>query len=240
MPNEERKSDPFKPQQPCIPGVSNASVESAPAPELSAPPHAPAQIAGLPFQMPPRWIMTALGGALFLGIVIAWWTHGSSTSEPYSSSSPAVAVASTHAEPPKPVEKLPMGPGPIANIDELSKPWSSRRFTFHNSATAEIVPAIVVHLPGGTNWAISLREPYGNCTLEYLEDSDKIQSGYGYRAEHPMVGDPCNHSLFDLAKYRPAPSGLVRGQIVQGVAVRPPMAIEIRTKGKEIVAVRME
>jgi hypothetical protein len=106
--------------------------------------------------------------------------------------------------------------------------------------TNETLPAVLVHLPGGADWAISLREPYRNCTLEYLEDLQKIQSDYGYRAEHPMVGDPCNRSLFDLAKYGPAPSGLVRGQIIQGVAVRPPMAIEVRTKGKEIVAVRME
>lgn len=238
MPNEERKNDPFKPQQPRIPGVSNGPVESAAVTEPIAPPRLPARIAGLPLRVPPTWILVALGGALFLGIVVAWWTHGSSTSE--SASTPTVAVASSHMEPPKPVEKLPIGPGPIAITNELTKPWSSRRFLFRDSATSENVPAIVVHLPSGTNWAISLREPYVNCTLEYLEDLEKIQSEYGCRAEHPMVGDPCNRSLFDLAKYGPGPSGLVRGQIIQGVAVRPPMAIEIRTKGKDIVAVRME
>ena len=238
MPNEERKNDPFKAQQPRIPGVSNGPVESAPVSETVAPLRTPARIAGLTLQMPPKWIMLALGGALCLGIVVSWWTRGSSTAEP--ASSPAVAVVAPPAEPPKPVEKLPAGPGPIANTDELTKPWSSRRFVFRNSLTSETVPAIVIHLPSGTNWAISLREPYGNCTLEYLDDMEKIQSEYGYRAEHPMVGDPCNRSLFDLTKYGPGPNGLVRGQIIQGAAVRPPMAIEIRTKGKEIVAVRME
>jgi hypothetical protein len=238
MPNEEQKNDPFKPKQPRIPGVSNGPVESAPVPEFAAPPRPEGRLAGLPFQMPPAWIMLALGGALLLGIVVAWWTHGSSTNEP--SSTPAVAAAPSTPEPPKPVEKLPVGPGPVANTDELTKPWSSRRFIFRNSVTSENVPAIVIHLPGGTNWAISLREPYGNCTLEYVEDLEKLQSEYGYRAEHPMVGDPCNRSLFDLTKYGPGPNGLVRGQIIQGVAVRPPMAIEIRTRGKEIVAVRME
>jgi arsenite oxidase small subunit len=238
MPDEEQKDDPFKPQQPRIPGVSNGPVERAAVSEPVAPARAPARIAGLSLQIPPTWILFALGGALFLGIVVAWWTHGSASSE--SAPSPPVAVVTPPAEPPKPVEKLPVGPGPIANTDELTKPWSARRFVFRNSATSENVPAMVIHLPSGTNWAISLREPYGNCTLEYVEDLDKIQSEYGYRAEHPMVGDPCNRSLFDLSKYGPAPSGLVRGQIIQGVAVRPPMAIEIRAKGKEIVAVRME
>jgi hypothetical protein len=238
MPNEEQTNDPFKPRQPRIPGVSNGPADSAPVSESVAPTRLPARIAGLPFPLPPRWILLVLGGALFLGIIVAWWTHGSSTSE--SAPTPVVAVAPSHTEPPKPVEKLPIGPGPIANTDELTKPWSSRRFLFGNSATSENVPAIVVHLPSGTNWAISLREPYGNCTLEYLDDMEKIQSDYGYRAEHPMVGDPCNRSLFDLTKYGPGPSGLVRGQIIQGFAVRPPMAIEIRSKGKEIVAVRME
>lgn len=238
MPNEEKKNDPFKPQQPHIPGVSTAPVESAPIPELGAPPRTPVRIAALPLQVPPKWIMFALGGALFLGIVVTSWTHGSPPSE--SSSPPAVVAVPPSPEPPKPVEKLPIGPGPIANTDELAKPWSSRRFVFHNSVTAEKVPTIVIHLPGGTNWAISLREPYGTCTLEYVEDLEKLQSEYSYRAEHPMVGDPCNRSLFDLTKYGPGPNGLVRGQIIQGVAVRPPMAIEIRTNGKEIVAVRME
>jgi hypothetical protein len=238
MPDEEKKNDPFKPQQPRIPGVSNGPVESAPVSEPVAPPRMRVRIAGLPLQMPPTWIMLALGGALFLGIVVSWWTRGSSTSE--SATSPAVAVVARPAEPPKPAENLPVGPGPVASADELTKPWSSRRFMFRNSLTSETVPAIVIHLPSGTNWAISLREPYGNCTLEYLDDLGKIQSEYGYRAEHPMVGDPCNRSLFDLTKYGPGPNGLVRGQIIQGVAVRPPMAIEIRTKGKEFVAVRME
>jgi hypothetical protein len=237
MPNEEEKNDPFKPPQPRIPGVSNDAAESAPVAEPPAPRYSPSRAPGFQFQMPPLWIMLALGGALFIGIVIAWWTGGSAPAENPSSS---VVVSQPPADPPKPADKLPVGPGPIASTDELVKPWSSRRFDFRNSLTSETLPAIVVHLPGGTNWAISLREPYGHCTLEYIEDLGKIQSDYGYRAQHPMVGDPCNRSLFDLEKYGPGPSGLVRGQIIQGLAVRPPMAIEIRTKGREVIAVRME
>jgi hypothetical protein len=55
-----------------------------------------------------------------------------------------------------------------------------------------------------------------------------------------MVGDPCNHAVFDLTRYGSGPNGLVRGEIKQGAAVRPPIAIEIETKGKRLLAVRME
>jgi hypothetical protein len=55
-----------------------------------------------------------------------------------------------------------------------------------------------------------------------------------------MIGDPCNRAVFDLLKYGTGPAGVVRGEIVQGPALRPPVAIQIRTEGSEIVAVRME
>ncbi len=143
-------------------------------------------------------------------------------------------------EKPKPVERLPVGPGEVATTNQLEKVWSSQRFTFHNVLTSEDVPAIVVHLPSGIYWGFSLREPFGTCELEYITDMAKLQNEYHFRAEHPVVGDTCNRSVFDLTKYGTGPNGLVRGEIVQGSAVRPPLAIEIRTKGNQLIAVRME
>jgi hypothetical protein len=240
MPNEENKSDPFKPQQPRIPGVSNGAETRTPVHET--PGHTLARTAGpkqgVPFQMPPTWILLSIGGALLAGIIVAWWTRGSPTKD--TSQPLAIQTTSAPVTPPKPAEKLPIGPGPVATTDELVKPWSSRKFFFQDPATTETVPAMVVHLPGGSNWAFSLQEPYGKCTLEYVEDMGKLETEYNFRGDHPMVGDPCNHSLFDLARYGAGPTGLVRGQVIQGTAVRPPIAIEIRTKGKQIVAVRME
>jgi hypothetical protein len=95
-------------------------------------------------------------------------------------------------------------------------------------------------LPSGEYWGFSLREPYGTCELEYVTDLQKLRTDYSFRATHPMVTDPCNKSVFDLAKYGNSPSGLVRGEIVQGVAVRPPIAIKIETNGKQVRAVHIE
>jgi hypothetical protein len=101
---------------------------------------------------------------------------------------------------------------------------------------------MVVRLPRGELWGFSLLEPFGNCELEFVTDLDKIRTDYRYKADHPMVVDPCNHTVFDLLRYGggAANDELVRGVIVQGTGIRPPMAIEIRADGKDIVAVREE
>ena len=99
---------------------------------------------------------------------------------------------------------------------------------------------MVVRLPGGALWAFSMREPYGTCDLEYVTDLRRLQQEYDFTASHPMVTDPCNKSVFDLTKYGNAPSGLVRGEVVQGPAFRPPLAIEVRSEKNQIIAVRTE
>ncbi|MGA8224115.1 MAG: hypothetical protein WB780_20885 [Candidatus Acidiferrales bacterium] len=189
-------------------------------------------------KIPPTWIIFTLVGALVLGGAVAWWSHSSSAKEP----APVAEAepAAKPVEPPKPVEKLAVAPGEVATTDELAKPWSSKRFIFRDSSTGRETPAVVVHLPGGTYWGLSLREPFGSCEMEYVTDLGKLDTEYHYRAAHPMVGDPCNKTVFDLTKYVTVPSGLVRGEIAQGAGVRPPMAIEIRTQGKRVMAVRME
>lgn len=135
-----------------------------------------------------------------------------------------------------------MAPGPIARVDELTNAWSSKRFAFHDPVTSESVPAMLVRLPRGEYWAFSLREPYGTCELEYLTDVQKLESEYGFRAEHPMIGNPCKHTVYDLLRYGAGATngGLVRGEIVHGPGIRPPTAIEIRTSGREIIAERLE
>jgi hypothetical protein len=237
MPDNSPINDPFKPQQPRIPGVSKRAAEEKPS---APPPWSPIaeRLRKLQEQMPPKWIMLSVAGALLLGAGVAWWSHGTSAKGNEPAEPPAVPAAAP--APAKPTEKLPVGPGEIATLDQLENVWASRKFIFHDRGTSRDVPAMVVHLPGETYWAFSLREPYGNCELEFVTDLAKLRSEYSYRAEHPMVGDPCNKSVFDLTRYGSSPGGLVRGEIAQGAAVRPPMAIEIRIQGRRIIAVRME
>jgi len=141
-----------------------------------------------------------------------------------------------------PAEKLLTGPGPVATTAELAKPWSSRKFLFSSPLADGPVPAMVVRLPGGELWGFSLREPFGECELQYVTDLKAIEADYGFHAEHPMVVNPCTHAVYDLMRYGGgAPNGgLVRGDIVEGTGVRPPLAIEMKTSGKDIVAVRSE
>jgi hypothetical protein len=237
MPDNISKTDPFKPQQPRIPGVSARASEEKLAPPAESRPIAE-RVRSLQQNMPPTWIIVSVAGALLLGIGVAWWSHGTAAKESEPVVAPVAPVAAP--APPKPREKLATGPGEIAKTDELEKTWSYRKFIFHDSATSRDVPAMVVHLPGETFWAFSLIEPYGDCELEFVTDLERLRSDYSYRAEHPMVADPCNKSVFDLTHYGSSPSGLVRGEIAQGAAVRPPMAIETRIQGKKIIAVRME
>ena len=233
---DEKKFDPFKPQQPVIPGVPAESPKKKKAPPEPVPDSSPRAV-----QPPPKspfvWMGVAAGAVLVVA-GIAWWAHGSSAN-----SAPPVAVEEPVAEAPpapKPVEHLPIGPGEIVRTEELTKPWSYKRFIFNNPYNQEKVPAVVVRLPGKDFWAVSLREPYGNCNLEYVTDLEKLSTQYHYSAEHPMVADPCGRVVFDLARYATGPNGLVRGAVVKGTAPRPPIAIEVETNGQWILAVRIE
>jgi hypothetical protein len=238
MMDDNGKTDPFKPQQPRIPGVPKPAPEEK-ATEEAATPGRLSKIAGLwPLPVPPKLMIAGLVGVLVLGGGIAWLSHGSSAK--VASPVATTGAAQPTAVAPKPPAKLPIAPGEIATRDELAKPWSSKRFIFREPGTFKDTLGIVVYLPDGTYWGLSLREPYGSCELEYVTDLEKLDKEYHYRASHPMVGNPCNRTVFDLTRYGTAPGGLVRGEIAQGAGVRPPMAIEIRTQGKQILATRME
>jgi hypothetical protein len=234
-------NNPFKPEQPNIPGVvKKVAVQSAA--EAPAPEHAslPAKFSST--QMPPLWVILSATGVLGICLLAVWWTRGTSAKEK-SESEPvtAVAVASgADSAPAKAPEKLAAGPGEIATTSELGKEWSSKKFIFRDPLTAQEAPAMVVHLPGGVYWGFSLREPYGTCEMELVTDMAKLRSEYNYRGSHPMVGDPCNRAVFDLTKYGSGPAGLVRGEIAQGAAVRPPLAIEIQVHGKQVIAKKIE
>jgi hypothetical protein len=135
----------------------------------------------------------------------------------------------------------------VAVISEL-KPWGAKRFTFRNRLTGESVPALLVRLPTGSStqasgyWSFAMKAAYGNCQLDYIDDLQKLKTEYGYQqARHPMVGNPCSRSVYDPLKYAPLPGNvLARGAVVQGSDLRPPLGIETKLQGKQILAVRME
>jgi hypothetical protein len=136
----------------------------------------------------------------------------------------------------------------IAEVTDLAKPWSSVDFFVRNKLTGENIPATVVRLPNGSPtsvssyFAFSRKAPYGDCKLEYVTDLDKLRTDYDYRrASHPLVGNPCSRTLYDPLRTVNLPGNIwIRGAIVQGSDIRPPLGVEIRIQGKEIQAIRSE
>ena len=240
-----KKLDPFKPQQPTIPGVEPQPERARP--EASAVPtlEPPREVATAPVShaAQPKIILIVLGAVVavvLLGGLILWGKVASSRAIPVSADTTAPAADVPPPAPAAPSE--PMGPGAIATVGELAKPWASKHFQYRNFVSGQLEPAMVVHLPHGEYWGFSLVEPFGTCQLEFVTDLDKLRADYGYRAEHPMVADPCNHTVYDLLRYGGGASSddLVRGVIVQGNGIRPPMAIEIKVQGNNVVAGRSE
>jgi hypothetical protein len=241
----DKKVDLFKPQAPAIPGVpavaekidkpaqrQSSQMRVASPAQPQAAPDSRAKIIG---------VAVGIGVVLLAGIILLSGHHPTARANLPSSPAATVPTPSATTES-KPAEKLMVGPGVVATTAELAKPWSEREFLFRGPFSAEPVPAMVVRLPGGALWGFSLREPFGQCELKYITDVQELADDYGYNATHPMVVNPCTHAVYDLMRYGGgAPDGgLVRGDIVQGAGVRPPLAIEIRTDGKEIIAVRSE
>jgi hypothetical protein len=240
-----KKLDPFKPQQPTIPGVEPQPERARP--EASAVPtlEPPREVATAPVShaAQPKIILIVLGAVVavvLVGGLILWGKVASSRAIPVSADTTAPAADAPPPAPAAPSE--PMGPGAIATVGELAKPWASKHFQYRNFVSGQLEPAMVVHLPHGEYWGFSLVEPFGTCQLEFVTDLDKLRADYGYRAEHPMVADPCNHTVYDLLRYGGGASSddLVRGVIVQGNGIRPPMAIEIKVQGNNVVAGRSE
>ncbi len=145
------------------------------------------------------------------------------------------------------VEEVPPGPVTVARIGELAEPWAARRFRIRRQHSGREVPAILIRLPNGSArsansyWALVLEEPFGRCILEYVTDRARLEREFGYRVQHPMVVDPCNGSVYHPLRFGPRTDGaMLRGEVVAGPAIRPPLAILVHVRGNEIVAERTE
>ena len=232
MPDENSgpPNDRFKAEMPQIPGLSG------PMPK--------------PGRASQRWPIAAGITVLVVAFVLA----GRFLSNPRPAA--LTPVAAPQIEVPSPVPDLSADvpvvvtqpDTAVATVAALAKPWASEKFTFRDRTTGESTAATVIRLPGGSPmqasayWSFAMKPAYGNCQLEYVEDIQKLESDYGYRqARHPMVANPCTRSLYDPLKYTTLPGNVLsRGAVVQGTDLRPPYSIEIKVKGKDILAVRME
>lgn len=230
MPNEPNRTKSMNATTPKIPGVPQ---RPAPKPELSK------QIAEENPTEQRRRAYLWIGGAAVLAIVIAlvWWAHG--TTAP-GNGLPEFRSARSAGQPSQTAQNMPIptAPGPIANVADMKQEWSTQPFVYKET-NGDKTPALLVRLPKGEYWAISLREPFGNCQME-LAGVEKLRSDYNLSAPYPMIGDPCTHTVFDLTQYGEGPNGMVRGAIVAGAAVRPPLAIEVNVKDGKIIASQEE
>ncbi len=191
-------------------------------------------------------------GVLALGLVlllaVRWYFHSRPAEPDRVEPAPQIEVP---PPPPEPSSLLPHADEAnpvIANVADLAKPWSSADFFIRGFTTGENVPATVIRLPTGSAtapsgyWAFSRKAAYGDCQLEYIRDLDKLRRDYDYRhADHPLVGNPCSRTLYDPLRTVNLPGNIwIRGAIVQGSDIRPPLGVQIKIQGKQILAIRTE
>jgi hypothetical protein len=231
MPHQPQ-SERFKAEMPEIPGVSGEP--SSPRP-LSANP-AVLLVVGL----------LAVLFVCFLGS--RWLLRAKHTEAPAAATPPQLEVPAPAADPSAALPRATAAAPDVATVAEMAKPWTTKDFFFVNRLTDRNIPALLIRLPTGTAtqpegyWAFAMSAPFGNCQLEYLQDMDKLKSDYDFRGvKHPMVGNPCSRTVFDPLKMASVPGDVwVRGAVVQGSDLRPPLSIEIKIAAKSIQAVRME
>jgi hypothetical protein len=225
-------SNRFKAEMPQIPGVGTAPERRA------GPGGGPWLIAG--------GLAAVLAAVLVGGRLLSKSRHAETPAAP--TAQIEVPSEASPAIPDLPLPVATEGNPVIARVGELGKGWDSRQFTFRNRATNENLPALLLRLPGPSSaqaagyWAVVMKEAYGSCQLEYVQDLAKLRTDYGYRpAGHPMLGNPCSRTVYDPLKYASLPGNvLARGAIVQGSDLRPPLGIEVTVHGKDILATRME
>jgi hypothetical protein len=116
----------------------------------------------------------------------------------------------------------------IGTLAELAVPWSSKKFFFHQDLTSRYVPAVVLRLQGNPRQTtptglLGVEVPFSQCQYQYITDLSQLSTAYEFVARHPMVGNPCTHSVFDPLQMKEVPGNyLVRGAIVHGWDTRPP------------------
>jgi hypothetical protein len=226
---ETAARDRFKAESPKIPGVG----------ELQRKPSGldPKQLAGL-----------VAAAILVAGLLVYWAASRKPHVNPAAATPAELQIPTPTPSPAAPPPSETNAEQVIATVAEMGKAWSSKEFIYHDAFSVLTREAMLVRLPKGSAtqssgyWAFAMNAAYGSCKLEYITDVNRLRDEYGYRqGTHPMVGDPCSRSVIDPMKMSVMPGNVwVRGGVVQGVDVRPPLEIEIIVKGQKIIANRME
>jgi hypothetical protein len=225
-------------------------------PDHQTPAHLKAEMPQIPGVTGPRKpasnpMLPMVIGLVVIGIILLFAVRWLSRSKPEPARAEQAPQIEIPPPPPDPASLLPHATETdpvIANVGDLSKPWSSADFFVRNRLTGENIPATIVRLPSGSPtlptgyWAFSRKAPYGSCQLEYIADLNQLRGDYGFaRANHPLVGNPCSRTLYDPLKTSNLPGDVwMRGSIVQGSDIRPPLGVEIKVQGKQILAIRSE
>jgi hypothetical protein len=228
---DQPPSQRFKADMPQIPGVA-AEVSHHTRPVL----------------LSPRLIAACAAVVLICLLGSRWFLRSKPTEQPQAAPPPQIEVPAPAVDPTASMPRATHAAPEIATLSEMAKPWTSKDFFFVNQITGENVPAILIRLPGTPAsrpdgyWALEKKPPFGSCPLEYITDLDRLTNDYDFRAaKHPMVGNPCTRSVFDPLKMTHIPGSFwVRGSLVQGSDLRPPLGVELKIEGKNIQAIGME
>jgi hypothetical protein len=230
--SEPSPVDRFKPDMPAIPGVS--SEHRAKSASKNTTPYL--VIGGL------------VAFVLLVFLVGRWAFHTKPAATPVADATPQIDVPPPAPDPAASYPHVTESAPQVTTVAALAKPWSSQEFFFKNPVSGANVPSMIVRLPEGSAgqssgyWAFQLKVPFGDCQLEYISDLQKLKTDYDYRAaRHPMVGNPCTRTLFDPLKMASLPGSVwVRGAMVQGSDLRPPLGVEIQLREGSILALRLE
>ena len=217
-----------------------------PAPKKAAPampliPGVNDKPAGAQVQLKP--LITVIVAALLCAACFAIWLSHRRQADQKLSASATVAVPEAPISDSPSTTKTEMDPNVIAKLDELAKPWSSKNFNFVDPQTHDSAGAIAIRLPGAGEsfWAFSLNTPFSRCQLQYVTDLSALSQRFAYPATHPMVVSECDGTIYDPLKMATLSDGSwVRGDIVRGGGIRPPIAIQVEVRGHQLVAARME